>query len=262
VLVIASPRYRLVGDDSGPTDMHKGVQSEAALLRELVYADRARWLPRILPVIFSGHQKDEIPLFLQPSTASHYVVRAFTVAESTELLRVILRQPAHVAPPVRAEHPILTAAESRAVWGEFDRLPARIQALLRAQEILAADMPYRLRGARQHSLGTVYVRQELGTGTDAPRPEQPRTEPYRDGKVPVSLPEPPAVRVAVRPPARPIRAALDANDHMLITGGPGQGKSTLSLRLTAEIILAWSVAPAEPEQTVGRAGGAAPVDRS
>src|SRR5436305_3620785 len=40
VLVIASRRYGLVGDGFGPSDLHKGVQSEAALLRDLVYGDR------------------------------------------------------------------------------------------------------------------------------------------------------------------------------------------------------------------------------
>lgn len=43
------------------------MQSEAALLRELVYGDRAMWLPKILSVILPGHGIDQIPLFLQPA---------------------------------------------------------------------------------------------------------------------------------------------------------------------------------------------------
>jgi hypothetical protein len=254
VVVIASHAYRLVGDGCGPPGIHRGAQSEAALLRDLVHGDRDHWLPKILPVLLAGHGIDEIPLFLQPHTASRYPVPTLTANAAADLLEVIRRQPEQVAPPVATQPPELPSPPG---WGEFDRLPDRIQALLRAQGITAADLPYRLRGARSHSLATVYVRQELGTGTDAPRPELPRTEPYRDGKVPVSLPEPPTVRLVVRPPARPIRTALDADAHLLVTGGPGQGKSTLSLRLPADIIAAWISAP--PDDTAPLADPVIPL---
>jgi cellulose synthase operon protein C len=128
-------------------------------------------------------------------------------------------------------------------WAEIPVLPADVRSLLRAQILAAVDLPYRLPGARNPSLATVYVRQDLGSGTDDPPPEQPRTEPMRDGKVPMNLPEAPTVRLAVRPPSRTIRAALDGDDHLLVTGGPGQGKSTLSLRLAAGIAEAWSTRP-------------------
>lgn len=253
VLVIASRRYRLVGDGFGPSDLHKGVQSEAALLRDLVYGDRDRWLPKVLPVVLDGHGLDEVPLFLQPNTASHYAVGALTVTDAADLLRVILRQPAHVPPPVAARRPVLPPLGSRAGWGALDALPAPVQGLLRAQDVMASELPYRLPGARRPSLATIYVRQELGSGTEAPQPEQPRTEPARGGKVPVSLPEPPTVRLVVRPPSRTIRAVLDDDDHLLVTGGPGQGKSTLSLRLAADIAEAWGVPPDD---------GAAPLTES
>lgn len=106
VLVVASERYRRWGDGNGRNAEHRGVQSEAALLRELVYSDRAVWLPRILPVVLPGHEVDQIPLFLQPTTASHYVLTSFTTAGAEELLRVILRQPGHVAPQVRTSRPL------------------------------------------------------------------------------------------------------------------------------------------------------------
>lgn len=114
VLVVASPRYRQVGDGCGPQGMHRGVQSEAALLRELIYGNRDRWRQRILPVLLDGHGPDEIPLFLQPHSASRYTVRAFTVADAAPLLRVLLRRPVHVPPPV-ALPPVVTPAE----WGEI-----------------------------------------------------------------------------------------------------------------------------------------------
>jgi hypothetical protein len=36
-----------------------------------------------------------------------------------------------------------------------------------------------------------------------------------------------------------MREALDSNIHLLVTGGPGQGKSTMSLRLAADIAAQW-----------------------
>ncbi|WP_158102613.1 NACHT domain-containing protein [Lentzea kentuckyensis] len=37
-----------------------------------------------------------------------------------------------------------------------------------------------------------------------------------------------------------MREALETDDHLVITGGPGQGKSTLALRLAADLALSWS----------------------
>lgn len=107
VIVVASARYRAIGDGFGPNTGNRGVQSEAALLRELVYSDRATWLPKVLPVILPGQTTDHIPLFLQPHTASHYPVTSFDTAGAEQLLRVVLRKPGHVAPDVSTEWPQL-----------------------------------------------------------------------------------------------------------------------------------------------------------
>ncbi|MBW4718488.1 NACHT domain-containing protein [Saccharothrix obliqua] len=113
-------------------------------------------------------------------------------------------------------------------------LPDGIASLLRAQVRAARDLPYRLPGARRPSLATVYVRQDLGSGSEESVTEQPA--PILDGRGRlVDVPAAPVVRPAVRPPTKTVRAALDGDDHLLITGGPGQGKSTLSLRLAADI---------------------------
>jgi SEFIR domain-containing protein len=103
VVVVASARYRAVGDGSGPAGENRGVQSEAALLREQVYADRATWLAKVLPVLLPGHTTDEIPLFLQPHSASNYPVPSFDVAGAGNLLRVIFGKPGHPAPAVGTE---------------------------------------------------------------------------------------------------------------------------------------------------------------
>lgn len=106
VLVVASDRYRRSGDGHGPNAEHRGLQSESAVLRDLVHGDRTAWLPKILPVILPGHEIDEIPLFLQPHTASRYHVTEFTASGAEDLLRVILRQPGHIAPEIGPE-PVL-----------------------------------------------------------------------------------------------------------------------------------------------------------
>ncbi|MEV7096162.1 hypothetical protein AB0M80_25250 [Amycolatopsis sp. NPDC051045] len=126
-------------------------------------------------------------------------------------------------------------------WDELPELPPAVQALLRRQVEVAQDLPYRLRGARQTSLQTVHVRQDVSSGSDTQSSEPARPLPMVDdqGK-PIDPPARPVPRLMVRPPSRTVRTALDDDDHLLVTGGPGQGKSTLSLRLAADIATHWT----------------------
>lgn len=126
-------------------------------------------------------------------------------------------------------------------WASVIGLPAEIKDLLWAQEQAADLLPYQLPGARRPSLGTVYVRQDVGSGLDEAPVDQPATPKLDEHRQLVEAPvAPTAFRVAVRPPSKPMRSALDHDEHLVITGGPGQGKSTLTLRLTADIVKAWS----------------------
>lgn len=119
--------------------------------------------------------------------------------------------------------------------------PVEIDSLMRAQILMAEQLPYQLRGARTPSLSTVYVRQDLGTGGDELTTDEARPRPMVDGHGQlVDGAATPRVRTSVRPPSRTVREALDSDDHLVITGGPGQGKSTLTLRLAADLALAWS----------------------
>jgi hypothetical protein len=60
-----------------------------------LHSDRAEWLPRLLPVVLPNGSVRDIPLFLQPQIADHYLVREFTVAGAENLLRAIFRRPAY-----------------------------------------------------------------------------------------------------------------------------------------------------------------------
>ncbi|MEU5848660.1 effector-associated domain 2-containing protein [Saccharopolyspora shandongensis] len=102
VIVVASPVYRQLGDGNGPSDRHRGIQSEAALLRDLLHADRETWLRKLLPVVLPGHDLTGIPLFLQPYSADHYWVTELSEAGADDLLRVLTAQPGHPRPALGA----------------------------------------------------------------------------------------------------------------------------------------------------------------
>ncbi len=98
VIVIASPQCKDVGD--GPRDNlgNRGMQSELSVLRDRLHSDRGTWLPKLLPVVLPGRSVEEIPLFLQPHAADHYLVTAFTHEGAEDLLRVLTGQPPYVRP--------------------------------------------------------------------------------------------------------------------------------------------------------------------
>jgi hypothetical protein len=93
VLVVASPMCRRVGDGEIENTLHRGLQSELALLSELLHTDRSGWIRKLLPVVLPGGSVSDIPLFLQPQTADHYLVEDLTVAGAEDLIRVITGQP-------------------------------------------------------------------------------------------------------------------------------------------------------------------------
>jgi hypothetical protein len=99
VLAIASPGYRRAGDGAAASGDHRGVQAEAALLRDRLQQDRAKWREMILPVVLPGGRVADIPSFLQPFSGTHYAVDDFTTAGAEDLLRAITRQPPYPPPP-------------------------------------------------------------------------------------------------------------------------------------------------------------------
>ncbi len=106
VIVVASEGYRRMGDGYGPDDRNLGGQAEAATLRDLLLGHRQDWTRKLLPVILPGHGVEEIPQFLQPRAADHYVIGSITPEGTDELLRHLTRQPRHLLPPL-GEPPVL-----------------------------------------------------------------------------------------------------------------------------------------------------------
>ncbi len=78
VLVVASPAYRERAEGVAPAGVGLGVQWEAALIREEVYADREAALNRFIPVVLPGCSQADIPVWL--GTSTNYAVSEYTGA--------------------------------------------------------------------------------------------------------------------------------------------------------------------------------------
>jgi hypothetical protein len=123
VLVIASPAYRLRAEGDAPAGQGRGVQWEAALIREAVYADQRAALNRFLPVVLPGCSAADIPLWLGPASTTHYVVADYTLSGAEKLLRRLTGQPFETVPPL-GRVPVLpprTGPATAAAVGEMGR---------------------------------------------------------------------------------------------------------------------------------------------
>jgi hypothetical protein len=114
VIVVASPMCRQVGDGQIENERHRGLQSEMSLLRELLHSDRASWITKLLPVVLPAGSVSDIPLFLQPGIADHYLVEELSVRGAEDLLRVITGQTPYQRPALA--DPVLLPARPRAQW--------------------------------------------------------------------------------------------------------------------------------------------------
>ncbi|WP_086667301.1 NACHT domain-containing protein [Lentzea kentuckyensis] len=128
-------------------------------------------------------------------------------------------------------HPPLTS------WQDRPSLTAELEDLLHVQRDAAEALPYRLLGVKQPELTKVYVQQSVRT--DKPEPERKPGE----RKPEPAKPEP-VERVV------PIEEALATGKHLLITGEPGAGKSTLGQMYVQRLASEWfdpSTDPPLPE---------------
>ncbi|REE99173.1 caspase, EACC1-associated type [Thermomonospora umbrina] len=110
-----------------------------------------------------------------------------------------------------------------------------LRTLVNAQLRAADDFPYRLVGARRSGLSTVYVRQEVTAHAEAAMTSS-------GGPVEREIGRPVQTTVVTRA----VEEAIRLHSHLVVTGGPGQGKSTLTLQLTAQLAQALTGA-GEPE---------------
>lgn len=116
-------------------------------------------------------------------------------------------------------------------WDRLPALPLEGRRLLRAQMRAADSLPYHLYGPRRPALSQVYVRQELSVATDR---SQARGDAGPDGEG-----DQQHWRLAGAGPVRALVEVLAGGEHLLVIGGPGQGKSTLSLQVAGSLASAW-----------------------
>jgi NACHT domain len=112
----------------------------------------------------------------------------------------------HAVAAARGTPPLLESA--RPYHGD-------VEALMWAQVRASEELPYRLFGVRRPPLSSVYVRQTLSGGASP-------------GSALASL-------------ACSVEEALDRHRHLILIGGPGLGKSTLTLQLVHRLARDWLV---------------------
>ncbi|HEY2698176.1 MAG TPA: SEFIR domain-containing protein [Pseudonocardiaceae bacterium] len=108
VLAIASPMFRERADGQGDVKEGRGSRYEGALMRDKMTEDRDTWMRKILPVVLPGGAVSDIPRFLQPYAATHYLIDSLTLDGVLELWRVLVQQPLHPLPPLGTAPPLPT----------------------------------------------------------------------------------------------------------------------------------------------------------
>ncbi|WP_326946654.1 hypothetical protein OG439_46240 [Amycolatopsis sp. NBC_01307] len=205
VLAIGSPKYkRLAASDDGP---HDHARFQLAMLREHLAADRAQWLAKILPVVLPGCSADDLPAFLQPYSATRYVVPE----QLDELLRVLTGQPRRVQPELGP--PANPAISDQDGLFRSAVLNADLsQVLVEAAESLADAVADLWRGeSRRLSLDDP---RPLATHWRTDAGEFDRLGPFFRRDVP--------------------------SQRLVVLGRPGSGKSVSAIRLVSELLDGWT----------------------
>src|SRR5690349_5258973 len=78
VLIIASPQYKRRADGEAAPDEGRGVQWEARIIRQEIYADQDAARKKFLPVVLPGGSSDDLPLWLARPSDTHFNVTDFT----------------------------------------------------------------------------------------------------------------------------------------------------------------------------------------
>lgn len=121
ILAIASPAYQRRAEGLAAPNEGRGGQYEAAMLRDQLTRNLTEQVGRILPVVLPGRGIEEIPAFLFPYSATHYIVRDLTHAGVAELVAAMVGVARHPKPergafvgnPYAQLHATLQAAENK-----------------------------------------------------------------------------------------------------------------------------------------------------
>ncbi len=89
ILVIASPEYKRRADGAAPPNEGRGAQFETAMIRDNLTKNLREETARVLPVVLPGRSVDEIPVFLNAHSTTHYRIAEFTEAGIASLLAAI-----------------------------------------------------------------------------------------------------------------------------------------------------------------------------
>jgi tetratricopeptide (TPR) repeat protein len=122
ILVIASPAYRDRAQGQTGSQVGRGVQWEARLIRDAFYRDQQA-LQRFVPVVLPGQTTDGVPDFLAAATCTVYLVREFTVPGAEALVRLLTGQPALREPPLGLRPTLPTSERTLSGRAPIRRLP-------------------------------------------------------------------------------------------------------------------------------------------
>ncbi|QFZ21776.1 NACHT domain-containing protein [Saccharothrix syringae] len=117
-----------------------------------------------------------------------------------------------------------------ASWTDCPLPSLALRNLLEAQSTAVERLPYSLLGVDEPSLSTIYVRQQVRLRTTAER-----EDPGAQREAPAE--QRPATTASQA--ALPVSEALERHDHLLVTGEPGAGKSTLGHHLARALSRVW-----------------------
>lgn len=148
ILAIASPAYKRRAEGLVAPDEGRGAQYEAAMLRDQLTRNLAEQMARILPVVLPGRSVEEIPDFLFPYSATHFIVSELTHDGVTELVAAMVGVARHPKPE-----------RGPFVGNPYAELHARLQADENAHN---EPTTHRRDVDVSHSSGTVHIGDNVG----------------------------------------------------------------------------------------------------
>jgi hypothetical protein len=217
----------------------KGKQQRYVELEEL-----ASWFHRALADAGyrSVHEFLGRGLFEKNAVYGVFGAARLLTLEATQSLAVALkRKPAQVVPiwmrareardratlaTVRAQEPRVTS------WADLPMPSLALRNLLEAQCASVERLPYELLAVQEPPLSSVYVRQQVQAWVTSERRGR------EDNAAGRPVAEEPSASTGSRPTVS-VFDALEQHHHLLVTGEPGAGKSTMSSYLARSLSRLW-----------------------